>query len=220
MLAESGQRSGEPRRTRNQRLGKPPTDTRDHGYTQRLTTLQGARWKRWLDVQAPYRRHLRGLDLGFILDVGCGIGRTLAHCGGDGVGIDHNPTSLELARAQGFEAYDVDEFWRTSHAEGESFDSLLFSHVLEHMQLDAAAALVANCTPLLRGRGRAVLICPQEAGFRSDPSHVTFCDFDALRRISDAAGLAVEQTYSFPFPRFVGRLFRHNESVLIARKPA
>jgi hypothetical protein len=46
MLAESGQRSGRQRRTRNQRLGKPPTDTRDHGYAQRLAALQDGRFFR------------------------------------------------------------------------------------------------------------------------------------------------------------------------------
>jgi len=171
-------------------------------------------------VQAPYRRHLRGLDLGFTLDVGCGIGRTLAHLGGNGVGIDHNPAALELARAQGFEVHEVDEFWRSSRATPASFDSLLFSHVLEHMEPDAAAALLASCTPLLRASGRAVLLCPQEAGFRSDPSHVTFLDFEALERLARGSGLTVERTYSFPFPRFAGKLFRHNEFVLIARAPA
>jgi SAM-dependent methyltransferase len=171
-------------------------------------------------VQAPYRKHLRGLQLGFVLDIGCGIGRTLAYCGGNGVGIDHNPASLELARAQGFEAYDVDEFWRTPRTEEASFDSLLFSHVLEHMESGAAAALVAKYAPLLRANGRVVCICPQEAGFRSDPSHITFCDFDTLQRIVHEAGLTVERTYSFPFPRIAGRLFHHNEFVLIARKLA
>jgi len=171
-----------------------------------------------LDVQAPYRRHLHGLGLGFVLDVGCGIGRSLAHCGGNGVGIDHNPTSLALARAQGFEAYDEDEFRQTRYAAEATFDSLLFSHVLEHMEFDAAAALVAKYAPLLRTNGRIVCLCPQEAGFRSDASHVDFCDFDTLRRIAEGAGLTVERTYSFPFPRAVGRFFRHNEFVLIARK--
>lgn len=216
------QRAGSARarhRTRIKRLGKPTTDTRDAGYAQRLAALQGARWKRWLDVQAPYRRHLRALETGFILDVGCGIGRTLAHCGGNGVGIDHNPTSLEIARAQGFEVHSVEEFWRSSHAEGQPFDSLLFSHVLEHLELDDAAALVAEYVPLLRTNGRVICLCPQKAGFRSDPSHVTFCDFDALHGIAEKAGLVVERSYSFPLPLAFGRWFRHNEFVVISRKP-
>jgi hypothetical protein len=88
------------------------------------------------------------------------------------------------------------------------------------MEPDAAMALVARYAPLLRAGGRAVLLCPQEAGFRSDPTHVAFCDFEALRRIANGAALEVEATYSFPFPRLVGRFFRHNEFVLIARKAA
>jgi len=88
------------------------------------------------------------------------------------------------------------------------------------MAPDAAAPLVARYAPLLRAGGRAILLCPQEAGFRSDPTHVAFCDFEVLRQIADGAALKVEATYSFPFPRFVGRFFRHNEFVLVARKAA
>ncbi len=50
-------------------------DTRDAAYTTRLDELGGAAWKRYLDVQAPYRWNLSRLNLGFTLDVGCGIGR-------------------------------------------------------------------------------------------------------------------------------------------------
>ena len=31
--------------------------------------------------------------------------------------------------------------------------------------------------------------------------------------------LVPEQAYSFPFPRFVGRVFLHNEFVVVGRKP-
>lgn len=151
--------------------------------------------------------------------MGCGIGRTLAHAGGNGVGVDHNADSVAFARIQGLTAYEVDEFWRSPHAVPEAFDALLFSHVLEHLAPDAAAALVARYAPLLRAGGRAILICPQEAGFRSDPTHVAFQGFDAMRRLAGGVGLSVEKSYSFPFPRFVGRVFPHNEFVLIARKP-
>lgn len=33
-------------------------------------------------------------------------------------------------------------------------------------------------------------------------------------------GLQVEKSYSFPLPRLAGRLFKYNEFVLVARKPA
>ena len=45
-------------------------DTQSEAYAARLDSLESARWKRWLNVQAPYRWNLRRLRLGFVLDVG------------------------------------------------------------------------------------------------------------------------------------------------------
>jgi SAM-dependent methyltransferase len=199
-------------------VGEPPTDTRAEEYAARLETLAGARWKRWLGVQVPYRWNLRRLDLGFTLDVGCGIGRNLAHIGGRGVGVDHNPHSAAAARRRGYEAYSEDEFWGSSHAAPGAFDALLFSHVLEHMPFSEASALVGRYLHLLRGSGKVVLITPQEAGHRSDASHVEFSDFGALHRILANHRLRPERAFSFPFPRIVGRVFPFNEFVVVGRK--
>jgi SAM-dependent methyltransferase len=220
MRARGAQRPATPGAHEEPGVDRPPSDTRSSQYTRRLAELQATGWRRWLDVQAPYRRHLRKLSLGFTLDVGCGIGRTLAHCDGDGVGVDHNADSVALACAQGFEAYLDTDFWDGPRAVEKSFDSLLFSHVLEHMRHTDAAALVRKYLPLLRPGGRAVFLCPQEAGYRSDPSHVFFADFTALEAISSELGLLTERAYSFPFPRPVGRIFAYNEFVVVARKPA
>jgi hypothetical protein len=64
-----------------------------------------------------------------------------------------------------------------------------------------------------------VLITPQEAGFASDATHVAFHDFAALAGLEAALGLRSERAYSFPFPRPVGRVFRYNEFVSVARRP-
>jgi SAM-dependent methyltransferase len=194
-----------------------PADSRDDAYAARLARLEGARWKRWLDVQAPYRWNLRRLGLGRTLEVGCGIGRNLLHLGPDAVGVDPNPHAVEAARARGCRAFLPDAF-RGSDAARASFDSLLFAHVLEHMRRDAAAALIAEWLPQLRPGGRVVLIAPQEAGFRSDPTHVEFLDFAALRALLEGAGCAVERADSFPLPRIAGRVFRHNEFVVVGRR--
>ena len=63
-----------------------PPHTRGADYAERLETLETARWKRVLDVQAPYRWNLRRLGLGFTLDIGCGIGRNLPVAAG---AVDH-----------------------------------------------------------------------------------------------------------------------------------
>ena len=85
--------------------GPETPDTVGRDYAERLETLEGARWKRLLDVQAPYRWNLRRLGLGFTLDVGCGIGRNLLHLDRRGVGVDHNVASVEIARGRGCTAY-------------------------------------------------------------------------------------------------------------------
>ena len=68
--------------------------------------------------------------------------------------------------------------------------------------------------------GRLILISPQEAGFRSDATHVELMDLVRLAKISDRLGFRPERAYSFPFPRWVGKLFTYNEFVVVSRKPA
>jgi SAM-dependent methyltransferase len=198
-------------------VSERPLPTTTRAYTEHLA--HQAWWKRWIDVQAPYRWNLRRLQLGFTLDLGCGTGRNLAHLGGNGVGVDHNAHSVAAARARGLEAFTSDEFRSSSHATPGRFDALLVAHVLEHMPLVEATALVGEHLPYVRAGGRVVLITPQEAGFASDATHVAFTGFAELERVLAAHGLALERRYSFPFPRFAGRVFRHNEFVVVGRKP-
>ncbi len=195
--------------------------TDEVGYTERLNRLESVWWKRWLDVQRPYRWNLRRLRLGFVLDVGCGTGRNLVNLGGRGagVGVDHNPASVAAARARGLEAFLPDEFRASAHAQGRRFDAMVVAHVLEHMPRAEATALLGAYLPFLRPQGQVVLITPQEAGYRSDETHVEFTDLDALADIARASGLEVARRYSFPLPRAFGRVFRHNEFVLVARGP-
>jgi 2-polyprenyl-3-methyl-5-hydroxy-6-metoxy-1,4-benzoquinol methylase len=191
-------------------------DTQSRAYTRYLEERRG--WKRWVDVQAPYRWNLRRLGLGFTLDLGCGTGRNLAHLGGNGVGIDHNEHSVAAARVRGLEVYTNDEFTRSAHARPGRFDALLVAHVLEHMPFSAASALVGAHLAYLRPGARIVMITPQEAGFASDATHVVFTGFRELERLLAEHALPLEREYSFPFPRFVGRFFPHNEFVVVGRK--
>jgi SAM-dependent methyltransferase len=195
-----------------------PEDTLDDAYTDRLSTRGAIWWKRLLDVQAPYRWNLRRLQLGFTLDIGCGIGRNLRHLSGNGVGVDHNPRSVDAARARGYTAYTTDAFRRSAHARPASFDALLLAHVVEHMRSPEASALVGEYLEFLRPGGKVAVIAPQEAGFRSDPTHVEFMDFEKLHEILARQQLSLLHSYSFPFPRAAGRIFAHNEFVVVGRK--
>jgi SAM-dependent methyltransferase len=195
--------------------GQPRTDAPD--YAERLKNLEQARWKQWLDVQAPYRWNIRRLELGRTLDVGCGLGRNLAHLGGEGVGVDHNAASVAMARERGLVAYTSEEFLTGAHATKGSFDSLLAAHVVEHMSEEDAVGLLRTYLPFVRKGGKVVLITPQERGYATDATHVRFCGFAEVAALCETVGLTVARQYSFPFPRPVGRVFPYNEFVTLAR---
>src|SRR6266404_1185068 len=167
-------------------------------------------WKRLLDVQRPYRSHLRRLKLGLVLEVGCGIGRNLGHLRGSSIGVERDRRAVEIARGRGLSAFTPEELRASQWAVPGRFDSLLFSHVLEHMTAAEATELIRSHLDLLRPGGPVLVLTPQEAGFRSDPTHVEFMDFEKVEAVLRQAGLAPERRYSFPFPRLTGALFKYN----------
>ncbi len=196
-----------------------PTTTESREYAERLQRLSGARWKRLLSVQAPYRWNVRRLRLGWTLDVGCGIGRNLAHLDGHGVGVDHNPTAVAAARAKGLLAFTVDDFHSSQFADAGAFDSLLAAHLIEHLEPAQARDILGGYLKYVQAGAPIVFITPQEKGYASDPTHVTWSDFAQLRRLATDLGLEPVREYSFPFPRGAGRHFAYNEFVLVSRLP-
>lgn len=194
--------------------------TAGEDYTDRLVTLEATGLKRFLPTQAPYRWNLRRLRLGRTLDVGCGIGRNLHGLSADSVGVDHNPTSVATARARGLHAFTDGEFFEPDRFAPGSFDSLLCAHVLEHMPAGQGEDVLRGYLPYVRPGGRVVLICPQEAGYATDATHVRYLDFAGLREVAGALGLEPERDYSFPLPRAAGARFPYNEFVLLTRTPA
>ena len=196
----------------------PPTAQED--YAERLERLQSARWKTWLDVQAPYRRHVQRLHLGRTVDVGCGLGRNLAWLDEGSVGVDHNPYSVGVARSRGLDAWtDGDFFADPVLSAPASYDSLLAAHLVEHIPADEIVGILAPYVALLAPRGRAAFITPMERGYASDATHVRFSDTEVLVDLCEQLGLVVRKTYPFPFPRWTGRFFTYNEFVVLAQKP-
>lgn len=194
-------------------------DTAAESYTQRLTARSGAGWKRALDVQAPYRWNLRRL-LGErrTLDVGCGIGRNLVNLPPGSVGVDHNPTSVRVCRDAGLTAFTAEEF--LARDDSPRYGGMLAAHLLEHLPAGAGAEVLRGYLPFLEPGAVVVLICPQERGFASDPTHTVFVDQPALAGIVAELGLEPRRQYSFPLPRFTGRAFTYNEFVTVAAVPA
>jgi SAM-dependent methyltransferase len=207
-----------PVKTKPQNNSTEAFNTKDRQYTTLLETRGGIWWKKALDVQAPFRWNLRRLNPGFVLDIGCGLGRNLIHLKGHGVGVDHNPYSVEVARSRGLRAFTPEEFELSEFYAPGSFDSILLSHVAEHMMQHEVVELLSGYIPLLKPEGKTILITPQEYGFRSDPTHVQLMTFENLRAVGGALGLIPLKEFSFPFPRLFGRIFKYNEFVSVFRK--
>lgn len=192
-------------------------DTRSSSYTRRLADLQGADWKRY--VPNPYRWWLRRLDLGFVLDVGCGLGRSLKYLDGNGVGIDHNDDFVRACCADGLRAFTPEGFRDSEYDQPGLFDSMIVMHVLEHLRTGESDHLLRSYLPYVRRGGRVVLVTPQERGFASDPTHVHFVDGDELVALCGRHGLAVHGWRSFPLPRWAGKTWIYNEFSVVAKVP-
>ncbi len=194
-------------------------NTESADYARRLQAKQLLWWKRLLNVQAPYQWNLRRQRLGRTLDVGCGIGRNLQTLGQGSVGVDHNEAAVSLARERGVTALTVSE-WETSELrEPESYDAILLAHVIEHLDAAAAVEIMRMYLPYLKPGGKVFFVCPQERGYASDPTHITFVDGEALTELAKSVGLAPQPWFSFPFPRWAGKPFIYNEFCLLAVKP-
>ena len=191
-------------------------ETAVQGYAHRLHRLSRARWKRVLNVQAPYGANTRRICSGAVLDIGCGIGRNLGHLRGRGMGVDHNAEAVRLARSQGFQAATVAQFLEDANRDDLKWDTLLLSHILEHLTDAEVNDLLETYLPFLAPNGRLVMICPQEWAYARDETHKNFLDLDDLREIAERHDFVVSRAYSFPWPRWMGRWMPYGEFVLAA----
>ncbi len=96
------------------------------------------------------QKNIRSIAPGFVLDIGCGVGRNLLHLEGNGVGIDHNPTSVAICTSQGLTAYTNTDFEQTEYNSPGTFDAILLAHVAEHMTQKTLLNYWLNIVPCLK----------------------------------------------------------------------
>ncbi|RDY68832.1 class I SAM-dependent methyltransferase [Lysobacter soli] len=193
----------------------------DEGYTAYQTERSAIRRfvRRW------YLRSAAAQLRGPTLDFGCGVGELLSRLPAGSKGVEYNRASVEHCRARG-----LDVAWYDGSADGWSlgtlpaewrFDSMVISHVLEHLDepMDVLHRLLAAAAE--RGVNRVLVIVPGQAGFRIDATHRTFVQWEMLRdALAGVGGWSIARRRYFPGDvRVVGEVFPHHElQVLIERR--
>ena len=191
-------------------------DTTNSEYTCRIIKEQRRYFKHFLKFINPYAVHIKKVCRGEVLDIGCGIGRNLEYLGHRAMGIDHNKESVTFALFRGFNAAHTSEI--KALLKNKLFDTFLIAHVLEHMNDSDSINLIKDYLPFLKDNGQIVVICPQERGFKHDPTHLNFVKFNEIENVVYKSGMSVIKKYSFPFPRFMGKYWVFNEFVVIAER--
>jgi SAM-dependent methyltransferase len=187
----------------------------DQGYTDYQTHRSSVR--RW--VRGFYLRSAAGLLEGATIDFGCGIGELLVRLPDGSTGLEINQATVRYCRARGLDVlhYDgEDDGWSLSPlvASGKRYESLVISHVLEH--LHDPMRKFNGLLRAARGLGvrRVLAIVPGKAGYASDDTHRTFVDAAMLasREPVEGTGFRLEDKHYYPGnTRAIGDVFLYHE---------
>ncbi|WP_355581796.1 methionine biosynthesis protein MetW [Xanthomonas cannabis] len=187
-------------------------------FDERYTSYQTDRAPLRKLVRKFYLRSAKSLLRGPTLDFGCGVGELLGRLPEGSRGLEYNAATVAYCRSLGLAVDHYDGFaddWQLSVIpDSIRFESMVVSHVLEH--LEAPAAIFSKLARAARRLGvqRLLVIVPGKAGFRSDPTHLTFIDAEFLSRseLLTETGFRLERSRYFPLDqRWLGDWFTHHE---------
>ena len=174
-------------------------------------------------VRQFYLRKAASLVQGATLDFGCGVGELLRLLPGGSRGLEYNRATVDYCRSQGLSVdyYDgfEDDWALSSVLDGATFESMVISHVLEHLDdpmdkfrklLTAAASFDVR---------RVLVIVPGKAGYRFDPTHLTFVDQEMLIAAVETTDFTLESSGYYPGNiRGIGDWFTYHELQMVLIK--
>lgn len=175
-------------------------------------------------VRRIYLRSAAAQLQGPTLDFGCGIGELLRRLPAGSRGLEYNEATVDFCRAAGLavDAYDgFRDDWALGALPAEvRFQSMVISHVLEHLENPVEVLRKLMLAARSRGVERVLVIVPGQAGFRIDATHRTFVDMALLSASSVAAdtGFLLHCARYFPGDfRKLGDWFPHHELQVLYR---
>lgn len=154
------------------------------------------------EVRACVRADAAGPRL---LDLGPGRGEWLAMLAEAGIpaaGVDDNAAMAQCLRDRGLDVVEGDAATHLAAAPDGSLDAVTAFHVVEHLDLDALLALLAQARRVLRPEGLLVLETPNPANlvmgacnFYLDPTHRAPVPAARLQFLATAAGFTEVRTW-------------------------
>lgn len=193
----------------------------DAGYTQYQVNRSALRKL----VRRIYLWSARSKLPGRVLDFGCGIGELLETLPSGSMGLEYNGATVAYCRTKGLDVtwYDgyLDGWALTGVAEGRQFESMVISHVLEHLDAPEQVLRALLLAAERLGIRRVLVVVPGKAGYRTDATHRTFVDAGMLAAPSSVAGTAFTATSIRYFPgnrRALGDWFPHHELQVLFRR--
>ena len=140
---------------------------------------------------------------GRLLDVGCGAGGNLVSLqeqGWDVSGVDASAVAVAQARVRFGDRVRQGNLAAMAYAD-RSFDTVLFSHVLEH--LHGPLPILKEVWRILDWEGRVVILCPNAGSLEAKifgrwwfpwelPRHLFHYEKVTLTRVLEAAGFRIE----------------------------
>ncbi|MCC2681671.1 MAG: hypothetical protein K0S36_1235 [Nitrosospira multiformis] len=195
-------------------------ETYNSEYTNYQTNRN--RFRRW--GRQVYLRKASSLVNGPTLDFGCGIGELLTRLPSGSMGLEYNKTTISYCDAQGLDVvfYDgfEDDWCLSSVPKGRKFESMVISHVLEHLEEPEKILPKLLVTSKSFGVRTVLVIIPGKAGFKSDPTHRKFVDINMLKEVvHKAPGWNIKSMEYYPFNiEQIGNFFIHNELQVVLER--
>jgi len=171
-------------------------------------------------IKGFYLRSVLSLVKGPTIDYGCGAGQLLALLPPRSVGLEVNPHLIAAHQRAGLAVRQWqanDEGFDLPGIEAGRFNSLVISHVLEHLP-DPTASFTRLLHASRRiGVERVIAIVPGAKGYASDATHRTFIDskFVSSKGWDQLAGYDLSRRRYFPVPwEGGGSIYIYNEMQL------
>ena len=164
-----------------------------------------------------YLKATLGLLKGKTIDFGCGPGELLGKLPEGSIGLEINKFSVVHGQSMGLNIQHYDpqkDRYQLSDLEPGRYDSLILSHVLEHLEnpKQVLRSLLRSARRLKLKR--VVIIIPGKKGFFLDPTHKTYIspNFFKKNKLDLAEGYKLVRQKYFPVDiKILERLFTYLE---------